>query len=232
MFPIVPLLIAGAGFWWLRSRKIAESASSSDGLSSILTGSKPSESVEFKRRRELEKLLGGKRTRPKPGASAPPNAAPPTTLPAAPQGFDACLDEGIPPEFVADLRGAYESKNLTPADFAQIAEVLVGQSFPKAAACFTSLGMKRGEEMAAQVQKDGGLKYTIVSGDTPVGIARYYTNDAGKFRELGKLNESVLGKLKTTGGVSNYPGWKPGVEILIPAAWKPLEKPFKAKPTA
>ena len=227
-FPLVPVLLVGAGIWWLRSRRRTENSASEGATSdsSSLTGT-ARETAEFRRRKELMQMLGRKKGQ-KP---ASPSADLPLTEPA-PTGFDACRDEGISDDFADDLRAAYESKNLTPVDYAEVVRILQGYKFAKAEACFAKLLEKRRSEMTAQIKADGGLPYTIKSGDTPVGVAKWYTGSPGKFKDLGKLNEKVIGKLRTVSGVSNYPGWQVGVEILIPADWKPLEKPFKVQATA
>jgi hypothetical protein len=214
-FPIVPVLLVGAGIYWLRSRRRAEPDTSS-------------ETAEFRRRRELVQMLGRKK------GQKPPSVPPADSIATepAPVGFDACRDAGISDEFADDLRAAYESTTLTPADFAEVVTLLDGYKFSKAAECFRRLLEKRKVEMTAQVKAAGGLPYTSQNGDTPSGVAQYYTSFPAKFRELGKLNEKVLGKLMTVGGVTNYPGWKAGAEILIPADWKPLEKPFKVQASA
>jgi hypothetical protein len=225
MTPLLPLLVLGGGLLWLRSQanKTPSKPSAAGPLGSKLGRPLTPEQNELQRRRELtEFLLGGRKRK----SAAPPMtspASPPFAAPAAPEGpkvpegLKGCIDDGVPEDLLAELIGAWESSTLSILNFAEIASVLAEEGWPKASVCFA----QKAEKM---VEKAGGLPHVIRSGDIPSLMAAYYTGDASRFKELGKLNKK-LGKLVTTNGVTNYQKWVVGTEILIPSGWKPLTKP-------
>lgn len=216
MGPILPIAALVGAYFLLRKPPKAAEASSADAAApsdaaaaqdgaQAPAAMSPAEKVEFRRRKELEALLGRRR-----GAAAPPKVE-------IPEGLKPCLDENIAPELLAELITAWQSTTLTALNLAEVAQTLTESGFVKAAACFA----KKADELLA---KKGGLPHTIRSGDIPSLLATYYTGDARRFKELGTVNKQ-LGKLITTNGVTNFAKWIVGTEILIPADWKPLAKP-------
>lgn len=71
----------------------------------------------------------------------------------------------------------------------------------------------------------GTMPFVVRYGDRPYGLAKYYTGNGARFRELEPLNPQ-LGPMVTTGGVSNYQNWQAGLVITLPAEWLPAAKPM------
>jgi hypothetical protein len=73
-----------------------------------------------------------------------------------------------------------------------------------------------GEIPPGGVMPEGPRPHTIRFGDIPYYMARYYTGDGARFRELEPINPHI-GQLMA----GQYPGWQVGTNILIPGQWNP-----------
>ena len=237
-FPLLPLLAAGAGLLWYRSMKKSQEVAEPESAPAAPESPAAAVAAESPKQSAAKPSSGrGKMVGSVPSrriASKLPRKAKTDAAPSAPpktqDEFAACMDDGIPVEMRADLEVAFKATDLLPADYREISGIMEVSGYPKMAACFAKLAEKRYAEMAAVVERKGGLPHTIRSGDIPSLLATYYTGDASRFKDLGGSLNKNLGKLKTVDGVSNYEGWKVGANILIPKAWQPLDKPLP--PTA
>lgn len=164
---------------------------------------------------------GGAQPGPEPG----PEPGPTDAL--------SCVDDDMPPALKAQLEKLLSVNDLPPADYENAARASEKAGFPKAAACLRKKGEERRKELESIVELRGGLPHVIRMGDIPFNMAAYYTGQGGRFREFEAKNPQI-GKLRkqlnpvTKVMVSNYPGWVPGAEIVIPKEWNPLAKPMPA----
>lgn len=145
--------------------------------------------------------------------------------PKAPSSFDSCVDPGMPPSLVDKAKQTFEAKGLAPKDYEDVASVYAKAGFPVMAACLQNLAKLKRAEQEVVVAQRGGLPHILRYGDIPSLMAAYYTGSPMRFKEFGPLNPQI-GPLKTVDGVTNYTKWIPGTEVLIPAAWNPLDKPI------
>lgn len=81
-----------------------------------------------------------------------------------------------------------------------------------------------GEKPTAPATEAGHMPFIIRFGDIPFLLATYYTGQGSRFFELEPINPHLGTLKKDSKGVSNYPGWIPGTQILIPAQWFPYTK--------
>lgn len=158
------------------------------------------------------------------GPLGPPEIEPPDQGGPA-SAFDRCVDPGMPDALKLEAQKAFAAKTLMPADYEGLSEVFASSGYPIMAECIAKLGRDKAASMKAEVARRGGLPHVIRQGDIPSLMATYYTGSAMRFKEFGPLNPQI-GSLKTVNGVTNYTKWIPGTEILIPAAWNPLDKPI------
>ena len=145
--------------------------------------------------------------------------------PKAPSAFESCVDPGMPPSLIDKAKQTFEAKGLAPKDYEDVANVYAKAGFPVMAACLQNLAKIKRAEQEVIVAQRGGLPHILRYGDIPSLMAAYYTGSPGRFKEFGPLNPQI-GTLKTVNGVTNYTKWIPGTEVLIPAAWNPLDKPI------
>lgn len=137
---------------------------------------------------------------------------------------ESCYDAHLPADIRAQIEQMLSSTKLTQAEYEQAAAAASAGGFPKAAACLRQRGKDRRAAAELELQQKGGMPHVIRYGDIPSMMANYYTGSPQRFKELGPLNPQI-GQLKTVNGVTNYTNWAPGVQILIPKAWNPLDKP-------
>lgn len=145
--------------------------------------------------------------------------------PKAPSAFESCVDPGMPPSLIDKAKQTFEAKGLAPKDYEDVASVYAKAGFPLMAACLQNLAKLKRAEQEVVVAQRGGLPHILRYGDIPSLMAAYYTGSPMRFKEFGPLNPQI-GPLKTVNGVTNYTKWIPGTEVLIPAAWNPLDKPI------
>ncbi len=142
-------------------------------------------------------------------------------------GGKNCFDSHLPPDMKAQVQQMLTSSTITPTDLEAAALAAETGGFPLAAGCLRQRAQELRTKAEMEVAAKGGMPFTIRYGDIPFQLAKYYTGDGSRFFELRPLNPQI-GALKTVNGVSNYENWKPGLQILIPAAWNPLAKPIPA----
>lgn len=140
-------------------------------------------------------------------------------------GGDGCVDPSMPAKLREEVEKALAVDDLAPADYEKLAAAMKRAGYPMAAKCLSQKAKDRRAELEAELARLGGMPHVIRTGDIPSIMARYYTGDPMRFRDLPALNPQI-GTLKTVNGVSNYPGWIVGRQILIPASWNPLDKPL------
>lgn len=158
-----------------------------------------------------------------PEVEPPGGGAMPSTAPAK-SAFELCVDDGMPAPLRLEAEKAFASKTLAPKDYEDLAAIYEDAGYPLMAKCLSDLGKAKEATLKAEVARRGGMPHVIRAGDIPSLMATYYTGTASRFKELGPLNPQI-GSLKTVNGVTNYTKWNVGTEILIPAAWNPLDKP-------
>lgn len=163
----------------------------------------------------------------KPEVEPPDQWGPPVPGPVgkAPTAFELCVDPNMPSALRLEAEKAFAAENLMPADYEKMAAIYAEAGYPVMAKCLTDLGAEKLAAKKAEVARRGGLPHVIRMGDIPSLMATWYTGVGTRFKELGPLNPQI-GALKTKNGVTNYEKWIPGTEILIPAAWNPLDKPI------
>lgn len=137
---------------------------------------------------------------------------------------DECIDDHMPPDMKQQVKELLANKKITPADLELAGNAAEANGFPKAAKCLRKRAKDKRAAAEAEVINKGGMPHIIRYGDIPSIMANYYTGDPLRFKELGPLNPQI-GPLKTVNGVTNYQNWRPGLEILIPKSWNPLDKP-------
>lgn len=140
---------------------------------------------------------------------------------------DECIDDSMPADMKAKVRELLRLETITPTDLEAAALAAETGGFPKAAACLRKKAQQKRASAELEVAAKGGMPFQIRYGDIPFRLAQYYTGDGARFKELGPLNPQI-GQLRTVNGVTNYEGWRPGLNILIPSAWNPLAKPVPA----
>lgn len=145
---------------------------------------------------------------------------------------DDCYDAHAPAEVKSRVYALLQSKDVSPKDLEAASQANASLGFPKIAACLHQKAINRQAELENTIAQRGGMPHIIRYGDIPSIMANYYTGQPMRFKEFQPLNPHI-GTLTTSEyppgsgkQVSNYPGWTPGTEILIPAAWNPLSKPI------
>jgi len=141
---------------------------------------------------------GGPPPPPPGGPPPPPPGGPPPPPPGTPGGFQ------IPPGLIPP--------GVDPFNPATWTNIIPGLTPPP------------GAPPEIEPPAMGTMLFTVRFGDRPYGLAKYYTGNGARYPELQPLNPQ-LGPMVTTGGVSNYQNWAPGLVITLPASWLPLSKP-------
>lgn len=160
---------------------------------------------------------------------------------------ECTLDAHMPAPVAQQVRAVLANATVDAPTLLAAAQIATANGFPLAAACLQAEAARRGggtvppgfdplnpatwPAILQQVPQPGGgspgqsgsMQFEIRFGDRPFGLAKYWTGNGGRFRELDAINPQ-LGRF--TGGVPPYPNWQPGTVITIPAAWKPRDKPL------
>jgi hypothetical protein len=138
--------------------------------------------------------------------------------------FDANLPASLKAAYV-DLMHQATGHYALVENLKQAALQAEHSGYPKVAACLNAKAAEVKNQAQAEIIARGGMPFTIRTGDIPSHLAAYYTGQQSRFHELEPLNPQI-GHIVTVGGVSNYQHWEPGMLILIPASWNPLDKPL------
>lgn len=130
---------------------------------------------------------------------------------------------GMPPELAAQVRQALADPNMEPEALDQMANTL-DEKYPAAAAALRARALELRTQRQLQDSARGGSDFTIRAGDTGSYIAKYYTGNANRWRELPAVNP---GMRVVKGPKFEYlVPWKVGETILLPTDWKAWTKPL------
>jgi len=179
---------------------------------------------------------------PGPGMPGPGMPGPGTTQPALPGvTSSACMGQidAHMPATTKQLSCAFINNPQSSAEALRMAaQAFTLQGYPLAAAMANSEAAKRGATtpgpvppvpptMPAPPVVTVDTPYRIRSGDIPYYLARYYTGDGARTKEILAVNGEM--KAVTKDGTTYYQPWNVGSIIRLPASWnvpsKPLSKP-------
>lgn len=193
-------------------------------------------------------FAGDEEKKKKPEVNGKGNGLPPGGVEDFP--FGQCLDDNMPPQMKQEINQILATVTDPQAlDTAAAAATQAG--FPIAAACLKQKADELRGAAPSPGPTPGGIPgipggipgvpttpkpepstnmiFTVRWGDFPYGLAQYYTGQGARFKELEPLNPQ-LGPMITRqgpkGSYSIYQNWAPGLEIQLPASWKPYEKPL------
>lgn len=153
-----------------------------------------------------------------PGGGTKPNG----------QGDYCDFDTGVPANVRTEANKLLAQLQQHPAlieNARAMADAADQGGYPKLAACLRGAAQAAFNQAQLDMAAKGGMDFTVRYGDIPYHLAEYYTGTGSRFSELKALNPQ-MGPLVTVSGVSNYQNWAPGLKILIPASWAPLDKPL------
>jgi hypothetical protein len=142
-------------------------------------------------------------------------------VPASPP-FDA----GMPSDVVEMVNAALSDPNLDPAALDAMAAKLDAEGYPLAAKALRdrARALRLKQELADD--KAGGTPFTIRAtpqgdaADLPYNVARFYTGDGNRWREIVAVN-SQLGMIVKDSQWGPIPDpWKAGLTVLLPLSWE------------
>lgn len=157
-----------------------------------------------------------------PGPSAP---TPPPPLPGVDEmpgtyAYSGDWDANIPPDVRREVEGMLADEQMQPDALDQAARAM-DQSYPKAAAKLRARAAELRTKRELEAARRGGSPHTIRAGDTGSYLAKYYTGDGNRWRELPSANPGM--RIVTKNGVSQLEPWSG--EILLPLGWRAWTKP-------
>jgi hypothetical protein len=121
----------------------------------------------------------------------------------------------MPPSLKSQVADLLASSAVTADELDRAADQTEAAGYPAEAAQLRAKA--RGLRAAAPMP----VTMTIQSGHIPSAIAKYYTGDALRWKELYVVNPD-LGAPTAMG----FPNWRVGKSITIPATWNPSGKPL------
>lgn len=185
---------------------------------------------------ELEARPG---PQPQPQPLPFPNPNPGPLPPGTGPGLACPLDAAMPPAVAQMVSALLTTPGTSPATLREAATLLGANGYPLAAGCLraraTELDGQQPQVIVFPVRprpkpapKPKQEVWTIKEGDIPYDMARAYTGDAERWRELGQANPelgpAITEESPTTGlPTTNYQNWRRGVTIRIPQAWTALK---------
>lgn len=165
--------------------------------------------------------------------------APVPGMPQVPRPGDCLLDASAPSE-ISSMVNVLLKSSTSSRDLNSAADMCERAGLPMAAGCLRARARELDSgggvgpttvSFPAPTSNDLGIPYVHVIrfGDTPSGLARFFTGNADRWRELGPVNPHLGSPVTETSPVTgvlttNYPGWQVGVAITIPDSWAPWAK--------
>lgn len=152
-----------------------------------------------------------------PGFSAPPGAS----FVATPANAAPDVYSELPGELAAEARAlATSGKDADKMD--QVATELARQKYTASAdALRTRARELRAKNTLADIRT--GRRFTIRANDNASALAQYYTNNAGRWKEIVNANPGM--QVITIKGITQIRPWNVGDTITLPESWdtsKPL----------
>lgn len=130
---------------------------------------------------------------------------------------------GMPPELASEVRQALGDSTMEPQALEQMADAL-DTKYPAAAAALRARALELRTQRQLGDAARGGSEFTIRGGDTGSYLAKYYTGNGNRWREIPGVNPGM--RTVTVAGVTQLVPWQVGDKILLPLDWKIWEKPL------
>lgn len=147
-------------------------------------------------------------------------------LPSTPQA-SAPFDLGLPSDIVKEVNAALSDPNADPDGLDKMSQELAAAGFPVAAKALADRASAiRLKSRIADAKIGTPYKIRATSGglaaDLPSFLAKYYTGDGNRWREIAPVNGKI-GMIVKNG---NLDPWKAGLNILLPLSWNVDTKPI------
>lgn len=168
---------------------------------------------------------------PPPGMPSLPSLPSVPSMPSVPGGPGAATMPlppgdplaGVPEPLRSQVLNAINDPMVSPAALRALADQL-RPAFPQVAAMLEQAAMAKEASEKARAASEGRL-FTIrgsggIALDLPTTVAKHYTGDPGRWKEILGSNPELKPKPAPDGsGATWVDGWNVGKVVLLPAAW-------------